>query len=203
MEVQVKKAHLSPVTSFLVSLSLVVGILVADLTNHSVFTEAHAQVIAGSAIQVATPDATLSGDVITAQGLFINGVATDGVFLRSVRISNSFVRTGCGINALGGGSVLDSMNLLGAYPSGDPIDPTTGPSGAYPSGEVTGPTGAYPSGEVTGPTGAYPSGVTYSGSGLQVIGGVLEGSDIHVTNGVISGSNLRVVGAYVTSTCAL
>ncbi|MDT5156086.1 MAG: hypothetical protein QOC99_485 [Acidobacteriota bacterium] len=191
MEVQVKKAHLSPVTSFLVSLSLVVGILVADLTNHSVFTEAHAQVIAGSAIQVATPDATLSGDVITAQGLFINGVATDGVFLRSVRISNSFVRTGCGINALGGGSVLDSMNLLGAYPSGDPIDPTTGPSGAYPSGEVT------------GPTGAYPSGVTYSGSGLQVIGGVLEGSDIHVTNGVISGSNLRVVGAYVTSTCAL
>ena len=76
----------------LVSLSLVVGILVCDLAGAHALPAAHAQTSAAYVFhQVTVPAATLTGSVIAAKGVVINGVATDAVFLGGVRVSNSVV----------------------------------------------------------------------------------------------------------------
>lgn len=207
-----KRTHLSPVTSLLVSLSLVAGILVCDLAGS--LPSAHAQTGARRVLSVAVPSGTLSGTMIVAKGVVINGVATDAVFLGGVGISDSHV-----LGAFPSGEI-DPVN--GAFPSGE-IDPANGafPSGeidpvngAFPSGEIDPVSGAFPSGEVEPANGAFPSGevepvelqgafpsgnITAGASGLQVIGGTLQGSNIRVINGMITGDNLVLVGAYVTS----
>ena len=210
----------------LMSLSLVVGILVCDLTGLRAVPAASAQTSAVRSVSVAT----LAGTVIAAKGVVINGVATDAVFLGRVTVSNSVLDAGRGITRLGA-SGTGGVYVLGAYPSGNPddvngaypsgeidpvsgaypsgeIDPVSGAypsgeidpvSGAYPSGEIDPVNGAYPSGEIDPVSGAYPSGVIYGSGGLEVIGGTLQGTNIQVTNGVISGENLVLVGAFVTS----
>jgi hypothetical protein len=188
----VKRTQLSPVTSLLVSLSLVVGILVCDLAGARALPAAHAQTSAAHVFhQVTVSVATLAGSVIAAKGVVINGVATDAVFLGGVRVSNSVVQ------ATGG------VYVSGAFPSGvGDIVPT---DGAFPSGyDPDLVDGAFPSG-VGGTVeieGAFPSGIISSGGGLAVIGGTLEGSNIQVTNGVVSGDDLVLVGACVTSSGA-
>jgi hypothetical protein len=214
LEATVKRILLSPVTTLLMSLSLVVGILVCDLTGLRALPAASAQTGAVRSVSVAT----LAGGVIAAKGVVINGVATDAVFLGSVTVSNSVIDAGRGITRFGALGASD-FYVLGAYPSGDPEpvngaypsgdpDPVNGayPSGdpepvngAYPSGDPDPVNGAYPSGDPDPVNGAYPSGVIYGGGGLEVIGGTLQGSNIQVTNGVISGENLVLVGAFVTS----
>jgi hypothetical protein len=172
MEAQVKKAQLSPVISFLMSLLLVVGILVADLTNYHILPAAQAQTVVLKVVPVTAPNATLSSEVIAARGVTINGVASDAVFVGSVRIGNSFVDPNCGVTKLGVNAAGDTVYVLGAYPSGTPTDGSTGPNGAYPSGNPTdgstGPNGAYPSGNPTDVgtalDGAYPSGTPTDGS---------------------------------------
>jgi hypothetical protein len=227
LEATVKRILLSPVTTLLMSLTLVVGILVCDLTGLRALPAASAQTGAVRSVSVAT----LAGGVIAAKGVVINGVATDAVFLGGVKVSNSVIDAGRGITrfgALGVGGVYvlgaypsgDPEPVNGAYPSGDPDpvngaypsgdpDPVSGayPSGdpepvngAYPSGDPEPVNGAYPSGDPDDVSGAYPSGVIYGGDGgLEVIGGTLQGDNIQVTNGVISGENLVLVGAFVTS----
>ena len=189
-----KRTHLSPVTSLLVSLSLVVGILVCDLTGS--LPAAHAQMGARRAVPVAVPVATLSGTMIVAKGVVIHGVATDAVFLGEVGINDS-----CVLGAFPSGGPVDPVN--GAFPSGGPVDPV---EGAFPSGGPVDPaSGAFPSGdpEPVQLEGAFPSGnITNGGAGLQVIGGTLEGTNIRVINGIITGDNLVLVGAYVTSSDA-
>jgi hypothetical protein len=189
----VKRTQLSPVTSLLVSLSLVVGILVCDLAGAHALPAAHAQTSAAQVFhQVTVPAATLAGSVIAAKGVVINGVATNAVFLGGVRVSNSVVQASGGVY------------VSGAFPSGvGDIEPH---DGAFPSG-VGDPDlvdGAFPSG-VGGTVeidGAFPSGIISSNGALEVIGGRLEGSNIQVTNGVVSGENLVLVGACVTSSGA-
>jgi len=193
MEATMKRNHLSPVTSLLVSLSLVVGILVCDLTGLHALPAANAQTGAAYSGQISVPAATIAGSVIAAKGVVINGVATDAVFLGEVSVSNSVVE--------GGG-----VYVLGAYPSGDPGSDPEDAGGAYPSGiALPDVNGAYPSGDPGSggveSDGAYPSGVIY-GDGLEVVGGTLQGSNIQVTDGVISGDNLVLVGAVVTSSGA-
>jgi hypothetical protein len=212
LEATVKRILLSPVTTLLMSLSLVVGILVCDLTGLRALPAASAQTT-GAVRSVSV--ARLAGGVIAAKGIVVNGVATDAVFLGGVTVSNSVVDAGCGITRLGAGGAYilgaypsgDPDDVGGAYPSGDP-DPVSGAypsgdpdpvSGAYPSGDPDPVSGAYPSGDPDDVNGAYPSGVIYGGGGLEVIGGTLQGSNIQVTNGVVSGENLVLVGAFVTS----
>ncbi|HVF43244.1 MAG TPA: hypothetical protein VM936_09550 [Pyrinomonadaceae bacterium] len=170
---------------------------------------AHAQTGARRAVPVAVSAATLSGSVIVAKGVRINGVATDAVFVGGVGISDSYV-----LGAFPSG--YDPVE--GAFPSGyDPIEPANGafPSGydpvegAFPSGydPIEPVNGAFPSGIAPGDPvelqGAFPSGIiSNGGDGLQVIGGTLEGTNIQVINGMITGDNLVLVGAYVTSSGA-
>jgi hypothetical protein len=203
----VKRTNLSPVTTLLVSLSLVIGILVCDLTGLHAFPAASAQTGAAHSDSISVSAAMVEGSVIAARGVVINGVAVDAVFLGGVRVSKSVVESGDGVYVLGaypsGGPGSDTEDAGGAYPSGI-APPDAG--GAYPSGIVPPDVnGAYPSGgPESGGTendGAYPSGVIYGG-GLEVVGGTLQGSNIQVTNGVISGDNLVLVGAYVTSSGA-
>jgi hypothetical protein len=183
----------------LVSLSLVVGILVCDLAGARTLPAAHAQTSAARIYRpVAVPAATLTGSVIAAKGVVINGVATDAVFVGGVSVSNSVVQAAGGVEVSGAFPSGDPDPVNGAFPSGDP-DPVTG---AFPSGDPDPVTGAFPSGDPVELQGAFPSGVIYSGGGLEVIGGTLEGSNIQVTNGVISGDNLVLVGACITSSGA-
>jgi hypothetical protein len=197
MEATVKRTHLSPVTSLLVSLSLVVGILVCDLAGLHALPEANAQTSGAHRVApVAVPAATLAGGVIAAKGVVINGVATDAVFLGKIRVSNSVIESGGGISRYG------DVEVLGAYPSGtiggDPL--ATG--GAYPSGITTDVTGAYPSGTVSDGgvevSGAYPSG-TIGGDVLTDVGGAYPSGTIgadDATGAYPSGITTDVTGAY-------
>ena len=196
-----KRIRLSPVTFMLMSLSLVVGILVCDLSGAT--PTAHAQTGAPRVFTVAVPAATLSGSVIAAKGIVINGVATDAVFMGGVQVSDSVVQSVGGMQVFGAfpsGTGSDLQPQDGAFPSGgapDTID------GAFPSGNIGPANGAFPSGNggTVDLDGAFPSGnvVIYSSSGLMVTGGTLQGSNIQVVDGVVSGENLVLVGACVTS----
>src|ERR1043166_1226599 len=94
MEVTVKRKHLSPLTSLLVSISLVIGILVVDLTQTRIVLAARAQdgsqnsATGGASFKVA--NATLRGRV-AASGLIVNGVATDAVFHGQIAVVKSVV----------------------------------------------------------------------------------------------------------------
>jgi hypothetical protein len=186
------------------SLALVIGILVAGLTNDRVVPVVEAQAgAAHSSVHVAQNGRLASG-LIFAHGVAIDGVATDGFFVENIGIDASLVESPCGIAGAG-----DGVYLFGAYPSGDaPVSLT----GAYPSGDApVSLTGAYPSGDAPASlTGAYPSGKalvtsgsSFVGRDIQVFGGVLQGENIEVTpSGLIKGHNLRVVGAYITAPCS-
>jgi hypothetical protein len=194
-EDNVKKAKISPMTSLLMSLSLVVGIFVAGLTNSRVLPAAKAQNI--QQVTFGAPNATLSGPVIAAKGVVINGVASDALIPGSVRISDSVVDSGCGITALGFNGTGDAVYILGVFTSGNDggIDGSTGPNGVFTSGNFAGEE------PPIGPSGVFTSGNVYVGSSLQIVGGILSGTDIQVIDGVISGSNLQVTGGYVTGAC--
>ena len=194
LEATVKRILLSPVTALLMSLSLVVGILVCDLTGLRALPAASAQTGAVRSVSVAT----LAGGVIAAKGVVINGVATDAVFLGRVTVSNSVLDAGRGItrfSTLGGGSFY----LLGAYPSGNP-EPA---EGAYPSGEPDPVNGAYPSGEPDPVNGAYPSGEpdpvngAYPSGDPEPVNGAYPSGDPEPVNGAYpSGNPDDVGGAY-------
>jgi hypothetical protein len=198
MEATVKRTHLSPVTSLLVSLSLVVGILVCDLAGLHALPEANAQTSGAHRVApVAVPAATLAGGVIAAKGVVINGVATDAVFLGKIRVSNSVVDAGGGISRYG------DVEVLGAYPSGTLGGDTLATDGAYPSGITSDATGAYPSGITTDVTGAYPSGIV-SNRVVDAGGGISRYGDVEVNgaypSGTLGGDTLATDGAYPSGT---
>jgi hypothetical protein len=230
-EDNVKKTYISPMTSLLMSLSLVAGIFVAGLTNSRVLPAAKAQNV--QQVTFGAPYATVAGTVMVARGVVVNGVASDALIPGTVRISDTVVDSGCGLTALGFSMTGDMVYALGVFTSGniaggdDPTGPNgvftsgnlaggdlpTGPNGVFTSGNLTGgdqpigPSGVFTSGNVAdedspaGPSGVFTSGNVYVGDNLQIVGGVLTGSNIQITNGVISGSDLQVTGAYVTSAC--
>src|SRR5215212_1921347 len=123
-EVNVKKVQLSPVTSLLVSLTLVAGILVAGLTNGRLIPAVKAGGGAPGVSSLAAQNGTLSAGLISASGVVIGGVPTDGIFDGQIEIGNTLVESRCGIDTSGG------VFILGAYPSGNAPSLT----GAYPSG---------------------------------------------------------------------
>ena len=212
-EDNVKKAYISPVTSFLMSLSIVAGIFVAGLTNSRVLPAAKAQT--PQHVTVDASEATLAGTAITAKGLVINGVATDAVLPGGIGISGSAVDTGCGLTALGfsatGGAVYSLGALTnggaqtnGVYASGNVIgeeQPPAEDGGVYTSGNVAGgaqTNGVYASGNVTG-GGQTTNGVYASGNvigeeqppaedgGVYTSGNVAGGAQ---TNGVYASGNV-------------
>src|SRR5947209_6062079 len=100
MEVTVKRAHLSPMTSLLVSFSFVVGILVVDLTKARIVPAAEAQGrshSSGAAVvsSLTVASATIKGKRIIARGVVVNGVATDGVVVSGeVALADGVVGSG-------------------------------------------------------------------------------------------------------------
>lgn len=210
------------------SLSLVVGILVCDLTGMRALPAASAQTVAGRSVPV--PVATVAGGVIAARGVVINGVATDAVFVGEIKVSGGVVAVAPGARQIG------SVYILGAYPAPvrepepvegaypapivEPVEgayPAPAPEpvgGAYPAPIVEPVEGAYPAPgpepvggayPAPGPEpvgGAYPAPLTIVGDGVEVIGGTLQGNNIQVTGGVVTGENLVLVGAYVRNSGA-
>src|SRR5215204_3605797 len=168
-EENVKKTYISPVTSLLLSLSLVVGIFVAGLTNSHVLPAAQAQTI--EEITSPSPDGKLVGTVIAVQGVVVNGVATNALIPGGVRFNNTFVDLGCGITTLGYSSTGDTVYSLGVFTSGTLTGSYTtgGPNGVFTSGTLT---GSY---TTVSPNGVFTSGTIYVGDSLQVVGGALSG----------------------------
>lgn len=179
-----RKNRLSLLTSIAVSLSIMLGILVADLVNVPTLTSARAQ--RGARLPVAA--GTVVGDRIAATQVLVNGVATNGVFLSRVVVVDS---------VLAGGDTTTN----GIYPSDGVSGYTV--NGIYPSDGVSGYTvnGIYPSDGVAPSTvsrldGIYPSDGLMS-QGPELFGGTVEGKDVRVVDGVITGRNLRVVGTVI------
>jgi len=190
LEVHVRKHLLSPVASLAMSLSLMLGILVADLVNVHSVTAAGAQAGRARGTAVVANGRVISHN-IRATNVLVNGVATNGVFRGSVAIVDSLL------------SGVDPTNITGAYP----WDFTGSPSsnGAYPWDDSEAPSGngAYPWDDSEAPSGsgAYPwDSPTDTGgsSGVQLTGGVVEGENVRVIDGVITGENLTVVGTVVS-----
>lgn len=196
-----KKKILSPVASVVMSLSLAFGILVADLTSSAVVPAAAAQTAGYNGGAGIISDAVLVGNQITAQGVLVNGVPTDGVFAGSVRIVQGAVYNG-DVPAERG--VIISGDVVppekGVIISGDiaPPDTLLGDDSLLAAGTSSSKDGVIISGDVAPSlTGVIISGDIRQAGMTQVIGGVVEGDNVQVINGVISGSNLRVVGAVV------
>src|SRR5947209_18878547 len=83
MEVTVKRAHLSPMTSLLVSFSFVVGILVVDLTKARIVPAAEAQGrshSSGAAVvsSLTVASGTIQGQRIIARAAIGRGVPPEG-----------------------------------------------------------------------------------------------------------------------------
>lgn len=177
--------QLSPLTRLLVSLSVVVGILVAGLTHSSFLSSAKAQtdsepvfVIIGNSVPVLQGEVV--GRLISAKGVLIDGVPTDFLFDERIEILDSAIVSDIPM-------ALDGVGISGVVaPKTEVVvvgtlqDPP--PYGVGISGVVA------PKTEV----------VVSSDSGVEVTGGQLLGDNISIVDGVLRGENLRVVGATVS-----
>ena len=185
-----KGNKLSPLTRLLVSLSLVVGILVAGLTRPSFLRAAAAQtdfesggdsvsVVIGNILPVSKGEVV--GQLIGARGVLVNGVPTDFLFDGKIVILDSTV-------------ISESlMSIDGVGISGE-IAPKESVAVNGTLQETT-PYGVGISGEVAPQTDVVVSGSSF---GVQVSGGQLLGDNIRVEGETVRGDNLRVVGATVS-----
>lgn len=145
----------------------VAGILVAGLTNTRVIPSVGAH-SGGSSLS--GQHGSLAARLITARGVIVNGVATDGFFDNRLEIADAFLESQCGIASAGDGVYLlgafpsgvagNEPSLSGAFPSG--VAAESGDGGAFPSGVSANSGGAFPSGSPS-LSGAFPSGVAESG----------------------------------------
>jgi hypothetical protein len=181
----VRKNQLSPSASFVMSLALALGILVADLTNLNMLSVAHAQT-ADSGIPVA--DATVIGSRIFAQDVLIDGVPTSGIIIGSVQVVDAVL---LGDTAKAGGvHVNDATNsITGVHVN----DLTTSITGVHVNDLTTSITGVHVNDLTTTVTGVHVNDGAYT-----IIGGIVEGTDVKLVDGVITGSDLRIVGAAVS-----
>ena len=190
MEVHVNRFQLSPGARLLVSLTLVIGILVAGRTHPLAPKAAQAQteseevtvpsfISAGTVLQFKSGEVV--GRVISAYGVSINGAPADFVLGGNVQVLDGFIIT----------DNLTSINGVGISGEDEP-EPKDGVG--ISGEEVPAPKdGVGISGEVR------MAHVVISGeSGVQVTGGELLGHNISVVDGVVSGSNLRIVGGMVS-----
>jgi hypothetical protein len=172
-----------------VSLSLVVGILVAGLNHPFFLSAAKAQtdsepvdypvsIFIGNSIPVSQGEVV--GSLISAQGVMIDGVTTDFLFSDKITILDSAIISDSPIS-------LDGVGISGQ------VVPKTDVA-IIGTGDDTTPYGVGISGQV-----APQYNIVVSGdSGVQVTGGQLLGDNISVVDGVIQGENLRLVGATVS-----
>ena len=200
-----KRNSLSPVVSLLASLSLALGILVADVTGLGgraqaqtveMFSLCSAPTAMTGAVTIA--DAPISASLVSARGVYVNGVEVDGVFGSGVRAVDStmFTISSISVNVIsystGAGGCADGVIASGSLPTSGDI-PTTGviASGSLPASSETPTSGVIASGSLT------IDGVVASGE-VVATGGVVEGDNVRVIDGVITGENLRLVGTVLS-----
>lgn len=207
LEVKVKKAQLSPGTSLLVSLSLVLGIIVSDLCGYQFLNAARA----GSKGQEKSVKINegVALNSLTVHGLLIDGqVVARGVIAGDVRIVDSTVSAA---GVVVGDTVSTSGVVVGDTVStaGVVVGDTVSVAGVVVgdtvsvTGVVVGDT-VSTSGVVVGDQDQDPS-LSGGASGLSGVvivggrssGGMLTGDDITVSNGVITGQNLVLTGANI------
>lgn len=173
------------------SLSLTLGILVADLTNLSSVTAAGAQTRSRGAV---VANGTVVGHSIKATNVLVNGVVTNGVFRGSVAIADSLV------------SGVDPAKLTGVMPWDAPTSLSSGGVMPWVATDSISSGGVMPwvATDSLSSNGVMPWDATDSGasasSTLQLTGGVVEGENVQVIGGVITGRNLTVVGTLVSKT---
>ena len=208
-----KRTHLSPVTSLLVSLSLVVGILVCDIAGSRLLTAAHAQ--SGCASQGGSVNIT--GGVLTG-GVYVRNVVANGQLIAlayipgSVRIARGTITDANGIIVSDGRP--DGIIVSDGGPSSDPngIIVSDGSGGIMADGIIVsdgGPCTAdgiivsdgTPTGESNGIIVSDGGRITVDGiivsdgGGTTATGGTLSGDQVSVENGVVTGGNLSLTGA--------
>jgi hypothetical protein len=190
LEATVKRTHLSPAASLVVSLSLVVGILVCDIAGSRLLTAAHAQ----------------SG--CSGQGSSVNineGVLTGGVVVRNVVVGGQLVAL-----AYVPGSVQVVRGTIVSDGSTDGIIVSDGVSaqGIIVSDGSTCTNGIIvsdgsPSGGTQGiivSDGLSVAGdgiIVSDGGGTAATGGTLSGDGIIVSDGIVTGANLRLTDATI------
>lgn len=158
-----RKNQLSPVTSVVISLSLLLGILVADLTNVRGVAVAGAQT--GGCVRLPSApvaDATVVGTRITATDVLVNGVVTRAAFAGSVRVVDSIVFRG------------DTTTTNGVFPGVD----VSGPNGVFPGVDVSGTNGVFPGVDIAG-------GVVH-GDDVRVVDGLISGTNLRVVGAVVT-----------------
>ena len=205
-----KKAHLPPVTSLLVSFSLAFGILVSDLSGYRFLTTAHARGSSCSGKKVATKHVSVDdghvlggihfrtirvdGHVIPhgviAAGVHINDttiVGANGVIVSDGSPTTNGVIVSDGSPCANGVIVSDgSPNVLGVIVSDG--SPTT-------NGVIVSDGSPEPAGVIVS-DGVAVKGVIVS-DGVMAHGGTLTGDNITVTDGVVTGENLRLTGTTI------
>ena len=113
-----KKAHLSPVTSLLVSSSLVLGILVSDLCGYRLLTVAHA------GDTCATQDKKVSSKrVKVTSGLALGGVNVRGIIVNGQLIDHGVIASRVLL------SDMTAPNARGVLVGDDAATPSTATSG--------------------------------------------------------------------------
>lgn len=213
------KRKLSPATSLLVSLTLVVGILVCDLTGHKLLTGARAQTdtapspcttpsgestVVSSYVSVA--QSGIVGGSVTLEGLKVDGSYVDVVaFQGDIEIIASTlapvgdatvngVLVGDSVTSAGGVLVGDSVTSAGGVLVGDSV---TSAGGVLVGDSVTSEDSPCRSGVLVGDSVTSAGGVLV-GDSITAIGGVLVGDSIQINDGVVTGSNLKLIGATIT-----
>jgi hypothetical protein len=203
MEENVKKAHLSPVTSLLMSLSLALGILVCNLSDYGFLTRVHAS--AGSCATVVggalTIDNARAPNGVVVANIIVNGQLIEaGVIAGSVQLVNSDVTNANGIIVGNGGDPTETDGIIvgNGAPCIDGIIVGNGGDPTQTDGIIVGNGGdpTVPNGIIVG-NGIGVSGYIVSASGTA-IGGTLTGDNITVTDGgVITGHNLLLSGSTI------
>jgi hypothetical protein len=222
LEVQVKKTQLSRVTSLLVSLFLILGILVSDFAGARFIPAAHAQ----SGSQCGGSDSTVLGNQVqlgevsaagvTVRGVQVAGQVVSGVIPGNFRIGGGKIYSPDGVIVSDGGGagviVSDGYQTEGVIVSdgggtqgvivsdGAPcVNGVIVSDGYQTDGVIVSDGGGTQTQGVIVSDGVSVNGVIVS-DGVSATGGTLTGDNISVSNGVITGQNLRLVGATLSGT---
>src|SRR5215216_4644168 len=182
-EVNVKKAYLSPVTSFLMSLSLALGILVSDLGGYRILTRAHAQEdTCGSQSSYTT---VVGNFVKVSEGLVLGGITVRGVVVDGSVLEQGVIAGSVLIND---GTVVDTNGVL--VSDGSPSPEGVLVSDGAPTSEADG--GPCLNGVLVsdGAPTSEASGVLVSDG--MTVNGVLVSDGVTTTGGTLTGDNVQV-----------
>ena len=198
-----KKAHFSPMTTLLMSLSLALGILVSDLSGYRLLTRVHAQEGTCGGSVIIQDGLILSG--ITVRNIVVNGsVLEQAVIAGSVQLIDATVEgPPIGIEADGviigsGDSPVSNGVIIGSgdRPCSNGVIIGSGDR-PVPNGVIIGSGDRpAPNGVIIGSGNATIYGMTGETTGTAV-GGTLTGDNITITDGLITGQNLLLSGTTI------